>query len=213
MPATPTGTAIGAQRWTSADVRVSRSRSVLPARTMIATSGATKTALYAPTSTVSVTTPRADSTAARIAAKYGNAVGSSTAMIPAPSSSVERPSPGFTRSSSVRTRARSRHSTAARHTRPAPTISSTTWRAAAGAAGGGGGAEPCQQGASDRKKEHNPPERRHEKDTGREGNEATWGARPEGQHDGRNDSGWIQRIQRCNRDDENDDPGHAASFS
>ena len=70
-----------------------------------------------------------------------------------------------------------------------------------------------EQGASDRKKEHNSPERRHEKDTGREGEEAAWSARPEGKHDGRNDSGWIERIECCNRNDENDDPGHAASFS
>lgn len=73
--------------------------------------------------------------------------------------------------------------------------------------------KPREQRASDREKEHNASERRHEKDTGREGKQAAWRARSEGKDDGRNDGGWIQRIQRCNRDDEDNDSGHAASFS
>lgn len=51
--------------------------------------------------------------------------------------------------------------------------------------------EPHEQWASDREKEHNSTERRHEKDTGREGEQAAWRAWTKSKHDGRDDSGWI----------------------
>src|SRR5436190_12913070 len=68
---------------------------------------------------------------ARIAAKYGNAVGSSIAMIPAPTRNEDRPAPFGARVSRERRRARNTHSNPAATSSTIPIASSRTCRVCA----------------------------------------------------------------------------------
>ena len=127
--ATSAGSSEAAWRSTSARNRSSRPLPRLCARVLaavIATSGATKTALNRMSRAICVGRGLPELTIAAITAKYGNAVGSSTAMIAAPRISGER----ATRRSSFRMRRRTRarwcHSPSATRRITVPKLSSMT---------------------------------------------------------------------------------------